>query len=278
MLLEQVVRRVERPVFQSDPSREFPDYSDIELNDLLETLETERRPRFFKELVLGILQFYFDGLLQVYDTEKRDEQSKVLKSLLESACITVDGFYGEGIPFDQVKEKLLPLNYTLCDVCEPVRAEKRRLSWQEWSVEKYGRITAQLLKNKNIDVIVPIAAGGFEPAVLNAVDLGVNNIFPVRFSYWTRRDSKVLLPVCIESKESVKQQLQGKNVLVVEDIIFFGRSAIRVIDWLKMQNPASITLGYVQEQDIFNELKIKTYMTRNLESENLWTVEMEVPV
>ncbi len=90
MLLEQVVRKVERPVFKSENTNVFPEYSGTGAKFLLELVETERSPRYFKECVLGILQVYFDGLLQVSNTENSEEQSKALKSVLDAACMTVE--------------------------------------------------------------------------------------------------------------------------------------------------------------------------------------------
>jgi len=121
----------------------------------------------------------------------------------------------------------------------------RHLFGQEDHVAHYASDISKVLSNERIDLIIPIASGGFEPSALTADYLGVDKMFPLRYSRVSRTDSKVLVP----SRAPVrypKQQIKGKRILIIDDIVGSGRTLSQFAKWIRRHSPTKVYFAVVQ--------------------------------
>jgi hypoxanthine phosphoribosyltransferase len=220
--------------------------------ELLKDIKTEKDATSFKESMLGLIQLYYDGLVEKEECSKSSQvwtkQKETLDELLRGVQLTVARFYqaNKNIPFLQVKKIVLPLEERLIKYGSKKSSKTRHLSLCENQVRDYATDIIPLLENEKIDTIIPVASGGFEPAVLAADYLGITNIFPVRYSILSREDTRVNLAHHAPRKYTYKQ-ITDKKVLIIEDIIYSGETIGEIISWTEKFRPAKVYVGIVQE-------------------------------
>lgn len=222
------------------------------IDKLLEQIEGEEDPRRFKEMVLGVAQLYFDGLVQ-QDRLKNSKktwlkQKETLDSVLQAVQISVFGYYGSResgpspnpcIPFSDVRELIFSHEKSLIKNSSKSRTKIRHLYNKDFSVKSHARNIASILKDDEIDLVIPIASGGFEPAALISKYLGISDSFPIRFSIVSRADDEVLVP-SQAPVDYTHEQINGKRVLIVEDIVCSGSTTSAVINWFRGFEPAQV--------------------------------------
>lgn len=246
--LTKVVNAFRRKSQVKLPKQSGEDY----LPKLLREIETQKDPKRFKETVLRTIQLYFDGLIEqrpeVYDPEIWTEQSNALNAILKGLQLTVSGFYRNprNIHFSKVKEIILPFDSTIVKYGLEQEPKTRHLYEAEYEIAEYAEDITRALARKEIDLIMPIASGGFEPALLTADYIGVNSIFPVRYSWIGKKDDKVLIPNQAPEDYSMKQ-IKGKKVLVVDDLVCTAKTAIPTMKWVVKHNPAKMYFAVVRE-------------------------------
>jgi len=212
---------------------------------LLEIIESQQDPVNFKEAVLSGVQLYFDGLVErrneTPNPEIWGEQLETLNALLKGVRMTVASYYRQDrdVPFDEVREIVLPhgskiIRHGSRDLCRT-----RHLAGQDLLVKEGILETIDALGGEKVDLIIPVASGGFESAVLMADYLGVDNVFPARYSIFSRNDREVLLPGNAPLNYP-KQQISKKGVLIMDDIVSSGATACKMTQWAKKYNPTKV--------------------------------------
>ena len=235
----------------------------LTLTELLKKVRTEKDPAEFKEALLSVAQVYFDVLIEENRRKNRwflfwkkktirggpeiwAEQEEALKALLSGIQMTVSGFYrnNRNVSFSDVKEVVLPHDSALIKYGVKKVSKRRHLYGLEGDVGGHIPEVVKALEGEKINLIIPIASGGFEPAALTADYLGVDYMLPVRYSYLSKDDLKVLIPQHAPDDYS-QRQIKGSNVLIVEDIIASGRTASQVTKWAKKYSPAKVYLSAI---------------------------------
>jgi len=220
------------------------------LPELLKKIECETEPKAFKEAVLRSTQLYFDGIIEEKDrflniyTWKR--QSEALNALLRGMKTTVVSYYNNNkeIPLDEVREAILPYASWLVKYGSEWKCKSRHLEGRESHVRKYAAKIASALEGEKVDLIIPVASGGFEPAALAADCLGMDQLLPIRYSRVSKLDSRVLVPKQAPNNHA-RQNIQEKNILLVDDIVASGNTISRVIGWAARYSPAKIYFAVV---------------------------------
>ncbi len=220
------------------------------LSDLLKIIETEDDPDTFKDAMLESIQLYFDGLVENRLVERDPNiwrvQEEILNDFLKGLCLTTSGYYrGNGdIPYDEVRKLVKKHESELTEHGHKGVSKIRNLRNLEDMVEKFAEKTSELIENEEIDLIIPVASGGFELAALISVYLGIRKIRPIRFSRVARWDNQVLSPYHAPIS-FMREQIEGKRVLIVDDIKTSGITQDRVSSWVKNLNPSKAYFGVV---------------------------------
>lgn len=223
----------------------------LTLVDLLDRVGTYKNPGRFKEVMLRIAQLYFDGLIEQKDPSRNPmiwlEQKEALEAILTGVRQTVSGFYRKNgeIPFLEIRELIRAHEKGIIFHGSSAKCKYRHLEAQERNVADYAISVASALSGEEIDLVIPIASGGFEPAILTADYLGVPQIFPVRCSRVSRADNEVLTPN--QAPENyTRDKIIGKRILIVDDIVSSGGTIDVVTNWLKTLNPARLYFAAVK--------------------------------
>gem|GEM_PF-3129967 len=212
--------------------------------DLLKELENSRNPAVIKEIVLSLNQLYFDGLIEGdYSAEPKLEQFG-LNKLIEAGILTIGSFYDGSLEgrLDEVKNIIFSAERDISKYSSKERAKSRHLRGFEDDILNWGK---ELSKNElDINLIVPVASDGSEPAFLAASLMGLNpeEIIPLRFSRKSRNDSEVRKPKNFSHED---ERLKGKRILITEGVSYQFYSIAKVKDYIKLQEPESITLSVV---------------------------------
>jgi len=92
--------------------------------------------------------------------------------------------------------------------------------------------------------VVFIANGGIEPALIASHYLNIPKITPIAFSAYRLSDEEVCLPFWLYDSGRI-EEIEGKNVLLVDDVKSQGTSLDRVTGFIETQKPKSIIPRYV---------------------------------
>jgi hypoxanthine phosphoribosyltransferase len=113
------------------------------------------------------------------------------------------------------------------------------------------------LIHEPIDLIIPVASGGFEPAAIIAYYLGISKMFPVRFSVSSRKDKRVLVPSQAPRNYSAKN-IADKTVLIVDDVVATGTTTQKLTDWIRKFDPAKIYFAIVRpKEEILGDYSVR---------------------
>lgn len=228
-------------------------------------------PECFKSDVLSAIQLYFDGLVESRDLnpEVIEERHTVLDALLKGVRLTVSGYYrnGKEIQYGQVQEEILQFESAILKYGSKKTAKPRHLSGCEIHVLRYLSDVERNLNAEKIDLIIPIASGGFEPAALVADCLNIDNLLPVRYSGIHRKDSYVRIT---EKISRIKQELiRDKKILIVDDIIDKGTTMDTVISWAKGYEPSETYFSAVRTYRGYPSFNGSYFLFRNENLQNI---------
>ena len=161
--------------------------------------------------------------------------------------MTVAGFYRQRrkVPFSEIRELVLPFAPKLIEYGSDKACKHRHLRDLEKRVKDYGHRVSNALTGERLDIVLPIASGGFEPAVLIADYLQIDQVFPVRYSITGRRDKKVLIPAHL-SPDYPRQNIEGRKILVVDDVVGRGTTISKLAEWVENLNPSKVYFSVVQ--------------------------------
>ncbi len=217
------------------------------LPKLLQMLETETDPYDFKEWLLEATQLYFDGLVEnkPENAEVWPAQEIALNALLQGLRTTTFSYYQQekDIPFATIREIILPQAAEIIKYGSTSTAKPRHLAYDGIYVKRCVDGLVNRLPTENL-TIIPIASGGFEPAALLAERVNPEKLFPMRYSKCYHNDAAVLVPPAAPS-EYAAQQIEGKNVLIIDDVVCTGMTAEKVIDKVKKHDPATVYFATV---------------------------------
>jgi adenine/guanine phosphoribosyltransferase-like PRPP-binding protein len=215
------------------------------MGEVLMNIDREDSPKEFKENVLRLAQIYFDDLFEG-KLPYNDDKANISEAVLKAVRLSVTGYFDNKIPYKKVKACIMPYEKILSDCKNHYKF--RHLDQRESALISFAKNMECFLKEKDVDVIIPIASGGFEPTVLCADYLSTSEIFPVRYSLISRSDKEVLLPPGY-SKKDLKARLSGVNVLIVDDLIQWGRTISIVKSWLDDYRPNKVYFTVVVGND-----------------------------
>lgn len=94
------------------------------------------------------------------------------------------------------------------------------------------RNLASLLRDEKFDFVIPIARGGWLPALIVSQQNKVRGIFSFG-AYGYEDETNQMLPQLLIYQIPPIEMLRGKKVLVVDDIVDTGRTMAAITDWLK---------------------------------------------
>lgn len=112
----------------------------------------------------------------------------------------------------------------------------RIVSWadiEDWC----DRIRHRVMEDFEPDTIIGIARGGLVPARILSDRMWIKNLLSVKTEHWgitATRDGKATL------KENLNGTLEGKNVLLIDDITDTGESLRIASEHVKSNKPASM--------------------------------------
>lgn len=225
-------------------------YRPRNLEESLETIALTDSPHNLREATLGAIQLYFDGLIRDLGAGKDPaiwaEQSQTLQSMIDGLRIAIEEEHDrdEMKYFEKLRGKILPHREQILRDGSREVSKFRHLGGKIKKVNRLAELAREILAQNKPDLIIPVASGGFEPAAEIANHLGVERIMPIRYSRVSRGDYGVRLPFDAPEKYAF-EQISGKRVLIVEDIVASGYTAEFVVDWTNKHNPAEVHFAYV---------------------------------
>ena len=213
------------------------------ISTLLINMEGEQRPFFLRDQFLGILQLYFDALVEDNELVKEPSKLAVLDSLLKIGPKVMDSFYaGEGIDADELNSVVQPLASDILSVVRHNKEHKLYHTRDRWDDVRLTGISLGEDAGKHFphpDYIVPVACGAFELSFLASAVLDVDTLLPARYSDG-RKDTYVRVPG--SDVETYFGCVNGKNVLVLEDFIEHGMNSAKIAKTVAKAQPNSITI------------------------------------
>ncbi len=228
----------------------FPDvtltHQSRTLEEILGALQKTRDSFFVKEQVYGIAQLYTDGLIEnPFQKHMWDEQERVLRNIHQAGIIATGQFYyGQEVDVEQIRDLILPNSQQILRYGSSRGAKSRHLFKGMRETQKIGLEFQKRHKEiGQIDSIVAVASGGFEPAYLIAHILGRNEIVGVRYSNCHRDDIVAKIPSGAP-KDYLDGYCKGQNVAIVEDLVCSGTSMQRVAEEVIKHSPKRI-IGFV---------------------------------
>jgi len=236
---------------------------DSSLDKLLKELNNEIDMRNIKEIMLNITQLYFDGIIATPsdDTDVLSKQKETLDSIMEGLNMIIPADYEENeIILDDTKEYFLKNSDVLSQYGSRNPPKYRHLIGRRDAVIRYCKFLKKLKCRDtlpDLDSIVSIASGGFEPGIIASHLLDVDNMLLVRYSNICKFDIDVKIPKCI-GKEYYSDNIKDSNVMIVDDILDQGRTLDKTIRWALEFKPERLYCSVVNDSwRGFNILKKK---------------------
>src|SRR3989344_8706994 len=147
------------------------------------------------------------------------------------------------MPVSEIRELIMPYDSKLIRYGSKGRCVRRHLFGLENIIGNHFRKIGAVLNEEEIDLVVPIASGGFEPAVLAADYLEVDTILPVRYSSYRCKDGGVLIP-CNSHLEYITQ-IRNKRVMIIDDMSATGTTAEAVATWMDNYSPHKMLFTFI---------------------------------
>lgn len=222
------------------------DNSETDNGTLEELLEIVDRSDSSGEVLSGvrkISELYFEGLLdhKIPEGTSTDKPTESLSSLMWCGVLAAEAVYlgnEDLIPF--VKQVLWNEREQLISTGLKRKSKENYLSNFRPIIRNFGQdIKNFIAAEGKIDTIVCITSGGFEPAFIAGVFAEGAEILPMRCSRYTKADSNVRVPKAWTS-EYLASKIQGKRVLIVDDVICSGVTLRLVMDYLSVYKPKEI--------------------------------------
>jgi hypothetical protein len=237
----------------------IPDYESKNIEQLLETMSKEKNILATRDYFFSVLQLYFDGIVGFYGPirlgmarlqGKDNKAIETLNSLMQYGKAFVSSFYNAE-PTTEPIQMSLDLSDEILTYASRGNARERGASGYFDGVYWFGRELEDQFQREHPEVIVPVAAGGFEPGLLASYVLDCDNVFPIRS---TRTGGLIDLYATYPIVQSSEFDglMRGSKVLVVEDSIFSGDRILEVMKLIKKKEPRSIYGISITTQPFFD--------------------------
>ncbi|MEM0140692.1 MAG: phosphoribosyltransferase [Thermoplasmatales archaeon] len=115
------------------------------------------------------------------------------------------------------------------------KVPSRFVSWEE--IERWAEIIVEKIGDFEFDCVIAVIRGGLVPSRIIADYLGIKDIFTLKTEHWgvtATPDGKARVTY------PIVRDLDGRSVLVVDDITDTGQSLKLAIDATRQKNPATI--------------------------------------
>lgn len=198
------------------------------MNEIIEAVCNEDDMLYLKEYMLAAMQLYYDGILQ------NPVKNGVWHQLCDLSTQAILCYYKHMKRPDDFLDKLKQIQEQLIDHSPVMKSKQRHLTGDEYFVEKFVKAAS----SSDINLIIAVASGGFEPALyLSALrDIEMD---AVRYS--SRRGDRE-----VRFYGNVPDNVKGRRVLIVDDILASGDTAYEVSEWVKLQKPEAAYFGIVK--------------------------------
>ncbi|MCW1296447.1 MAG: phosphoribosyltransferase [Candidatus Parvarchaeota archaeon] len=210
----------------------------ITIENLVDNIRNKDCPNWIKkENALCLCQVVYDGML-----EQMLDQPSLLNKTFKVASEVCAKFYIPGYNANVNERDLDYIKKTTRKF--KIDIKFRPLNGSEDCVKDFIRSVVKYYKeHERPDVIISIASGGFEPALVLSKVLNTPHT-TLRFSHHYRNDENVkLLPF---QEMELKEKIPNSNVLLIDDWIESGRTINKVTDFLnESYAPRTITVGIV---------------------------------
>ena len=195
-------------------------YGNSNLDGALRILCGDNSPEQFYEFSLKSMQLLFDGLVEK-KPENLERQNEIFDGVFNSLKIGISQhFRSESIDYEKCLEFISENKSDIIKYGSEKISKKRHLSKFKFIVRTSLDQILPALNDIEIDTLVPIASGGFEPCAIIADYLDRNNrtyeTLPVRYSRLSKLDKYVLAPHFLGDSK-IKESIRDKNVLIVEE-------------------------------------------------------------
>lgn len=125
-----------------------------------------------------------------------------------------------------------------------------RLTWEIIDIDCNTIANNIIQSNRLPDVIISIGRGGMIPARIISDLLSVKNVYMFNIKLYTGINKRAEIPTI----ESFNHYIEGKNVLLVDDIMDSGKTIEAVINALQAKKPKSIrTATLVCKKHVVNK-------------------------
>lgn len=129
------------------------------------------------------------------------------------------------------------------------------VSWEE--VEDWAdKLSEKIKKGFKPDIVIGLTRGGWVPARLICDRLKIKNLLAVKTEHWgltATKDGKAKLV------HGIGMDIEGKNILVIDDITDTGQSLALAIEHIKEKNPKEIksaTLLHITHSNIIPDFYV----------------------
>lgn len=218
------------------------DNSKGDIFELLERIIVEDNPINGLNQYLSICQLYFDGLVEKKEGNL-NEKLLILNKLFLQGKSTVGSFYRNcEINFNNIRDLINKYGEKIYNYSSLKESKKRNLMGAYLGTRKLGYYLPQYIQEP--DIVVSIASGAFESTFLAMDIFDLNNFLVLRYSTLYRSDKNVKLPINYPIN-LVKEQINGKRVLLIDDILCFGTTLNAVTNYILEYNPSSLDIGIV---------------------------------
>ncbi|MGV8152240.1 MAG: phosphoribosyltransferase [Candidatus Nanoarchaeia archaeon] len=214
--------------------------------------------------VLNVAGLYFNSLIENSSSQNHSTLSKTLDDMLQAIKLTTSQYYNNRKIEKKsiIKDLVLENNGVLIENSMYQISHEKHLKYDDFKyIKKSCESISDIMKEYDLELIMPIATGGFEPAGVIASNINNLNIFPIRYSRLNKNDKNVLVPKYI-TEEMVNKKIKDKKVLVIDDFISGGTTAQKTLDWVYSFKPEKLYFSPVFPEsqdniilDIIPELK-----------------------
>lgn len=213
----------------------------IGASELIDKINSASSPKEIKDAFFSVSQLYFDGLLNLGEDRKTKEMRELTETMINCAKSVVYDFYiGDRGNIMNIKYPINEISQKIITISSGENVRHRHLNGYDEAVASSCSDVAAELYEKNINTVVPILSGGLEPAMLLAHNLNVKNVSPIRTHVGGTVDSENII-----NFYSFRESIDGKNILISDDVLQTGSTAKSVMSFVKEFNPNNIYLSNV---------------------------------
>ena len=239
---------------------------------LLSRIENQPEPSILRNQFIAVLQLYYDGLVDRKPGHEPGKEWIEQRDTLEDICLAYKDFFGNYYfkkssenmkrATARAKDAVLGHREELLLYKSGSSAKMRHLSFAEDDMKNFSELIRLNASRIPLDTIVAISSGGFEPAFVAMHLYDKASFRAVRYSHNHFSDSKVLLPKN-QPADYLKDEITGRNVLLVDDVLATGESFMEVSSYLSEMMPKKLTCAVVYLMGIEDELYYKIKRLRS---------------